>query len=311
MKLLRWSGSTNLSSIKFLALLFSLMLGPSVVLAGGMPPDVKKEAMVEQSVEVEEPSPEVMEPTPGVKEETVEEQSAEAVEPSTEAVEEMPKAQEDLPAAASGFIVGVRGSLSILNSGSVSGEFEGFQYEPLGGTVDYDKGYGLSFMLGYALGNGLRVETEAGYINNGLQEINVKMPGTFVPPLDLGENELQGDLSALTLMLNAYYDIGLGHNLVPYIGGGLGAAGLSSEMKSSGGTTVGNLLVDDSDYVFVYQVGAGLGYRISGSDVTVSFDYRYLSSFEDPKFKEEMTGNLIEGEFGGHYIGGGIRLGLW
>ena len=308
MKLPFRSGGASLLSIKFLTLLFFIVLGTSVALAGGMPSGVKKEAMVEQSTEVEEPSSEV-------KEETAIEQSAEAEEPSTEAVEEMPEAREDSPAAtASGFTVGARGALSILDSNSLSRsaiEFGGSQYGPLGSTVDYDKGYSLSFLLGYALGNGLRLETEAGYINNGFKEINVKTPGVFTTQLGLGGTKLEGDLSALTLMLNAYYDINLGSNLVPYIGGGLGAAEMSSEMKSS----AGDLLVDDTDSLFIYQVGAGLGYRIGGLskslDVTVSLDYRYLASLEDPRFKEKVTGNFVEGEFGGHYIGGGVRLGLW
>ena len=326
MKLLFQSDSVRLLSIKFLALLFSIALGPSVVLAGGMPPDVEKEAMMEQSAEAEEPSTEAKEtssevkeePSTEVKDEAVVEQISDSVELSAEPVKEMPEAKEDLPATTSGFSVGVRGALSILNSGSVSGasvQFGGSQYGPLEGAVDYDKGYGFSFLLGYALGNGLRLESEAGYMNNGFQEINVRMPGTFETQLDLGENKLEGDLSAFALILNAYYDIDFGGNLVPYIGGGLGAADLSNEMKSAGGTTVGSLLVDDCDYVFIYQVGAGLGYRLNrssnGPDVTVSLDYRYLASFEDPRFKEKVTGNFIEGEFGGHYIGGGVRLGLW
>ena len=285
-----------------------MVLGSSVALAGGMPPDVEKDAsMMEKSAEVEKPSLEVKEPTPEVKEETEPEQSADS--PSAEAAEEMAEPERNLPAAGSGFTVGARGALSILSSDSVSGTSTS-QYGPLGATVDYDKGYSFSFMLGYALGNGLRLEAEGSYINNGFQEINVEMPGAFVTQLESGENKLGGDFSALTLMLNAYYDIDLGSSLIPYIGGGLGAADLSSEMKS----TAGNLLIDDSDCVFIYQVGAGLGYRISGysngPDVTVSLDYRYLASFEDPRFKQKVTGNFVEGEFGGHYIGGGVRLGL-
>ena len=310
MKLLFQSGSARLLSIKFLTLLFSIVLGPSMVFAGGMPPDVEKEVMMEQSAEVEEPSPEAEEPSPEVKKETVAKQSPDSEKPSTEAVKEMPEAEKDVPSPTSGLTVGVRGALSILNSDSVSGVAVSPD-GPLGGTVDYDKGYGFSFMLGYALGNGLRVEAEGGYINNGFQEINVNTPGAFVTQLGSGENKLKGDLSALTLMMNAYYDIDLGSNLVPYVGGGLGAADLSNEMKSA----AGNLLVDDTDCIFIYQIGAGLGYKISGyskgPDVTISLDYRYLASFEDPRFKQTVTGNFVEGEFGGHYLGGGVRLGLW
>ncbi len=49
-----------------------------MVFAGGMPPDVEKEVMMEESAEVEEPSPEAEEPSPEVKKETVAEQSTDS-----------------------------------------------------------------------------------------------------------------------------------------------------------------------------------------------------------------------------------------
>lgn len=300
MKLLFLSGRARLLSIKFLALLLSVTLGPYLVLAGGMPPDVEKDAAVtEKSAEVEVPSPEVEKPSLEVRKET------------EEVVEEMAEPEKDLPVTKSGFIVGVRGALSILDDDSLS-EVSISRRGPLGATVNYDKGYNFSLVLGYMLGNGIRLEAEGGYINNGFQEINVGMPGDFAAQLGLGENKLEGNFSALTLTLNVYYDIDLGSNLVPYVGGGLGGAGLSSKMRS----TAGDLLVNnDHNCVFIYQVGTGLGYTFSGysngPDITVSLDYRYLASFEDTRFQEEVTTDFIEGEFGGHYIGGGIRLGLW
>ena len=320
MKLLFQSGSARLLSIKFLTLLFSIVLGPSMVFAGGMPPDVEKEAMMEQSAEVEEPSPEAEEPSTEVKKETVAEQSPDSGEPSTEVVKEMPEAKEDLPAASSGFTVGVRGALSILNSANISApsvSFMGSQYGPLEATADFTEGYSFNFALGYVLGNGLRVEVEGGYIENCFEEMNVEMLGTLeLTNTPTGKTKTAGEFSALTLMLNAYYDVDLGSNLMPYLGGGLGMARLSSGRKLGEGAASGRILVDDDDYVFAYQVGAGLGYRISngligGNGLTVSLDYRYLASLEDPKFKGALTGNFVESEFGGHYIGGGIRLGLW
>jgi opacity protein-like surface antigen len=339
MKLLFQSGRASLLSIKFLALLFSIALGPSMVLAGGMPPDVEKEAMMEQSAEAEELSSEVKEPSTEVKKETVAEQSPDSGEPSTEVVEEMPEVKEDLPATTSGFTVGVRGALSILNSANISApsvsfmgsqygpleatadftsvSFMGSQYGPLEATADFTEGYSFNFALGYALGNGLRVEAEGGYIENCFEEMNVEMLGTLeLTNTPTGKTKIAGEFSALTLMLNAYYDVDLGSNLMPYLGGGLGIARLSSGRKLGEGAASGRILVDDDDYVFAYQVGAGLGYRISngligGNGLTVSLDYRYLASLEDPKFKGALTGNFVESEFGGHYIGGGIRLGLW
>lgn len=274
------SGRTSLLLNGLLTFLFFMMLGTSLAFAGGMPPDARKKAStMEQDVEIKEPAPEV---------------------------KEEPVAQEDKDR---GFTVGVRGALSILNSGSMSRAATP-PYGPLEATVGYDQGYSLGLMLGYALGNGLRFEAETGYIKNGFQEINVETPGVFAAQLETGKNNLEGDASAKILMMNAYYDINLGGDLVPYIGGGLGAAELSSEMGSAG-----DLLVDAADCFVAYQVGAGLGYKISGysngPDITLSLDYRYLASLKGTRLKQKVTNHFVEGEFGGHYIGGGIRLGLW
>ncbi len=272
----------------------------SLAFAGGMPPDARKKAStMEQDVEIKEPAPEV-------KEEPAAEPSADAAS-TDEIVGEMSWAQED---GNKGFYLGVRGALGILNSGSMSREAAIPPYGPLEATVDYDQGYSLSLMLGYALGNGLRFEAEAAYIKNGFREINVETPGVFAEQLEAGENNLEGDASVKILMMNAYYDIDLGGDLVPYIGGGLGAAEMASEMSSAG-----DLLVDAGDCFFVYQVGAGLGYKISGDgngpDIILSLDYRYLASLKGTRLKQEVTNHFVEGEFGGHYVGGGIRIGLW
>ena len=114
-------------------------------------------------------------------------------------------------------------------------------------------------------------------------------------------------------MMNAYYDLDLGSDLVPYVGTGLGGANVSSKIESCESTAT-NLLLDESDYVLVYQVGAGLGYKISeflgfGNGLTVSFDYRYLASFQDMNLRDSSNGGELE-SFGGHYVGGGVRLEL-
>lgn len=308
MKLSFRSGRASLLSIKVLSLLFSILLGTSLALAGGGPTDVEKEAVVKESTEI----------SSEVKDEAVTEQSADVGESSTGAVREMPEAKKE---AVGRFTVGVRGSLSLLSSANTSApsvNFMNSQYDPFDGTVDFTEGFSLNLALGYALGNGLRLEAEGGYaLESCFKEMDVKMPGTLqLLNVPTGKTKMGGKLSAATLMLNAYYDLDLSDNLMPYLGGGLGMAHISANPKLGEGAESGRVLVDDEDYVFVYQLGTGLGYRISngligGSDLTITLDYRYLASFEDLKFKGALTGSSVESEFGGHYIGGGIRLGLW
>ena len=127
----------------------------------------------------------------------------------------------------------------------------------------------------------------------------------------LGKKKLKGNSSAYTFMLNAYYDLDLGGGLAPYAGGGAGLAVLSIKAESGESLTEGRMLVDDKDTAFAYQFGGGLGYKISerdsGTSVTLTVDYRYFG-IVNPSFNGEVTGNMIDTDFRGHYVGCGIRL---
>ncbi len=295
--------------VGFPALLFSVLIGSYVSLAGGLPPE---ERQVEEM-------------------------------PAEESAVEVPAVDDVSEKSSRGFTVGARGSLFIISDTGFSGSSR--EYGPLSGNATGNGGYNFSLLLGYDFGNGLRLEAEAGYIHSCINEMDVKEPGGLVSNLGLtssqqpclegspgcipynslpgtaqdaieegarGEKKIDGGVSAFAFMINAYYDLNPDGKLVPYVGGGLGLLNLSTDAESAEGLTTGIGLIDDSDSVFAYQVGAGLGYKIDGlgdgSDVTLSVDYRYLASFEDPEFTGELTGETVETEFAGHYIGGGIRL---
>lgn len=135
-----------------------------------------------------------------------------------------------------------------------------------------------------------------------------------VEQASLGKKKLKGSSSAYLFMLNAYYDLDIGGGFAPYAGGGAGVAILSVKAESSEQLTEGRVLVDDKDdYAFAYQFGGGLGFEISDKknspSVTFTLDYRYLGIVK-PKLIGEVTGNVIETDFRGHYVGAGIRLGF-
>lgn len=287
-------------------------------------------------------------------------------EPEVAAVEEEPPAVEAVPAPRSmpvsipesyddgGFTLGVRGGLSLIRNSNVSSPaltIGGIDYDRLGATTVFDKGFAASVLAGYEFGNGLRFEGEFSYIRNGLKEMNVKSAGTLprlagldlmrTPPVpcasgtqgcvpyyssnfpdsaretieqaSLGKKKLNGSTSAYVFTLNAYYDLDLGGGFAPYAGGGAGMAILSVKAESGEQLTEGRILVDDKDYAFAYQFGGGLGFELSDKknspSVTFTLDYRYLGIVK-PKLIGEVTGNAIETDFRGHYVGAGIRLGF-
>ena len=187
-------------------------------------------------------------------------------------------------------------------------------------TVKSDRGIAFSGAVGYRFADGLRVEGELSYRKYDFDTINVREPGGLAAILGLsqqppppvrnllkGTRPLEGDLRSVTLMANLYYDFDLGLDFEPYVGGGIGLSRVSVAASVNGRKTA-----DDDDTVMAYQLGAGLGYKVGGSDdrpVIFSLDFRHFAA-ADPTFKGALTGTPFDAEIGGNYVGIGLRFGL-
>lgn len=77
-----------------------------------------------------------------------------------------------------------------------------------------------------------------------------------------------GSVRTFTLMANAWYDIDMGSNFTPYVGGGIGYA--DNEVKHG-------LAFNGSSGDFAWQLGAGVNYKISDG-TSIGLGYRYLDA---------------------------------
>ncbi len=168
----------------------------------------------------------------------------------------------------------------------------------IGTETSFDTGYYVGGTVGYAWANNnndtvFRLEGELSYRQNDFDQFTV-----------LGfDFDMDGDTSALGLMVNGFYDIGTGTSWKPYLGGGIGLALVSI----NDATVVGIPLADDDDTVFAYQLGAGLGYEVN-PNLTISLDYRFFATV-DPDFTDP-TGIEFSAEYMSHNIGLGLRYGF-
>ena len=247
--------------------------------------------------------------------------------------------------AGDGPYVGIGGSLSILNDASVTAPANE-TYPALNANATTKNGFAVRGMAGYAFPSGFRVEAEIDYRRHKTDKMDVKSPGslvelapavdarvnagadvpsrhTLIPPTHrilisrpqpsavkqlLGPQAVVGDFSMLAFMANVDYDFDTGSRWVPYVGGGLGVATISIDTE----TDTGRSTADDSDTVFAYQVGAGLGYEFpleEGRSITVSLDWRYFAT-QDPTFTGDVTGGKFDVGISGHDIGIGVIYGF-
>lgn len=145
-----------------------------------------------------------------------------------------------------------------------------------GGTLATDTNTGFSFggVLGYDFGN-FRVDGElAGRFNtaDSLDGISLDPEG-----FDGSNNSTT---SALSYMVNGYFDFPTDGPLKPYIGGGIGYATVSVDWRAPGFFPFSHVPVaDGNDSGLAYQFSAGIGYEINPR-FTVSFGYRYFTTEE-------------------------------
>lgn len=188
-----------------------------------------------------------------------------------------------VPALAKGPYVGAQGGVVFLSDSDFSDATGTFA------TAEFDTGWGLGLVAGYEF-DLFRLEGELFYKSNSFDKLAAL--GVSIP--------VDGDMTALGLMVNAYYDFKFGSPFVPYIGAGLGLAQVSVKDLSVFGVT----LADDDDVVFAYQLIAGVGYAVSPA-VTLDLQYKYLGT-ADPEFTD-VGGTPFEAEYSSHNVMVGLR----
>jgi opacity protein-like surface antigen len=117
---------------------------------------------------------------------------------------------------------------------------------------------------GYKMEN-IRVEGTIGYASNNLDRKGTQKANSF----DAG-----GRVSKLDVLLSAYYDFSPGSAFTPYIGGGIGAARITSKLQRTAGLPVGGTRLNDSAWGFAYHATAGVAFNISDT-VTADVGVRH------------------------------------
>lgn len=166
----------------------------------------------------------------------------------------------------------------------------------------FDTGFGVHGAIGHSWG-ALRLEGEVSYRKNDLDTFDVTNItlagiGSFN---DIGTFDADGDVSALGFMANVWFDFNPGSPWSPFAGGGLGVARISI----NDATIVGIPLADDDDWVFAYQLGAGIGFEVTPT-TTISLGYRFFGT-ADPEFTD-LAGIPFDAEYRSHNIEIGLRF---
>lgn len=158
-------------------------------------------------------------------------------------------------------------------------------------TADLDTGPLVTGALGHTFG-GFRAEGEVSYLTNDISSFSLAGVGS-VPA--------GGDISAVALMANVYYDFNAEGKWKPFIGVGAGYANLSINDFTAGGF----FLADDDTGVFAYQAKVGIGYAFTDA-LDGTLGYRFLGT-DDADFTDSTGAPFTADGLETHVIEIGVR----
>lgn len=152
-------------------------------------------------------------------------------------------------------------------------------------TLTHDPGGVGGVSAGYRLPMGLRTELELSYRRNRVDSQKSGGVTTYVSGVET---------HAFSYLVNAWYDIPTGTSFMPYLGGGIG--GTTITLDNAGDV--------DSDAVFAWQLGGGIGFEMM-SGIVFFTDYRWLTT-EDMRVKPGSPD--LKMEYSSHNILFGARV---
>jgi opacity protein-like surface antigen len=168
--------------------------------------------------------------------------------------------------------------------------------------VQFDPGINLGMTGGYDFGL-IRLEGEFSYKNGEIKRITDQADGfRFHDP--------DGNLGALAVMFNAFFNLRNSSPVTPYIGGGIGVAALhltDTYGTDTRGSSSQRLLLypKDNDTVFAYQAGAGLEIAFNRR-LSLDLGYRFFRT-DKATFESDVL-NSSELRYESHNGAVGLRV---
>ena len=166
--------------------------------------------------------------------------------------------------------------------------------------ADLDDGFTAGVALGAHINEWLRgeIELSGNWHDAGDGEF------TYFPTYDV-----DGDVDALFVLANLWFEIPIDTFFRPYVGGGVGFGRLSIDIDADGPTNDYNLF-DDDDWGFAYQLGAGVAFGMS-DNIAFDIGYRY-KAINNAEFDIDVGsgGDDVELDYHSHNIIAGVRIGF-
>jgi len=160
--------------------------------------------------------------------------------------------------------------------------------------VEYKNGYAAAVRLGKRFDQNWRIELEAGYAKNKADKISDLVTGA-------GPFQADGNVKAVSLMVNMLYDFSPRGRWHPYVGGGLGATQVSLNNVGQSGYPA---IIDDSHKGASYQAIAGIEMDLTNTAALYA-SYHFIGT-QLPRY-QATNGNAFSAYYKANVVSIGVR----
>ena len=153
----------------------------------------------------------------------------------------------------------------------------------IAGNFVFDNGYQVGGILGYRLNDFFSFETDLAYTNFDYDKLELTVAGTATvggntfTGTDNTTYDVDGSISSFSIIFGPAFDMDVRENLEFFIGGGIGFASYSDEIKTVGGSS--GLAFDEDFTDFAAKFKAGFNYSLSDlSYLQAEYGYNFVDS---------------------------------
>lgn len=183
--------------------------------------------------------------------------------------------------ATAGLATAKEGPYASFSAGMALQSDSDFNIEGNDAELSYDPGYALSAAIGADFRD-FRIEGEFGY-----KSVDMDQASAF----GMSEN-VDGTVSNLSFMGNAYLNFWNRSQVTPYLMGGVGISNVEIEVGDS----------SEDEVTFAFQAGAGLSFAMSDT-VSLDLSYRYFNT-------PALEINDIDVDNANHNVMAAVRFGF-
>ena len=179
-----------------------------------------------------------------------------------------------------------------------AGTYEGVTFsDGITGEWVFDNGFQVTGLLGYRLNDFLSFETELGYSKFDYDKLNLTVGGTATSggvtfTGGVGSFEVDGSISAFSMIFGPVLDFDIYENLELLVGGGVGFTSYNDEIKTVGASTGLSYDEDNTEFSSKFKTGANYSFT-KQTYLQANYGFNYIDSGID-NYTEDFTAHSFD-----------------